>query len=165
MWYCSSTAAVSACASASRKGPLGSARSGNVVERKEASGCEKRLSTSGAFSTGWWEGGRRYWLAFGSKDDGEGTDLESVVENEYDYAVHVKGDVCCVRHTEHGKEREGTHGVTSTSFPARKGSRMQRSGSLSLSCGRPICCTVSVQNSSAMKGRRERGPPQTLPVS
>ena len=99
MWYCSSTAAVSACASASRKGPLGSARSGNVVERKEASGCEKRVFTSGAFSTGWWEGGRRYWLAFGSKDDGERTDLESVVENEYDYAVHVKGDVCCVRRT------------------------------------------------------------------
>lgn len=61
----------------------------------------------------------------------------------------------------------GTHGVTSTSFPARKGSRMQRSGNLSLSCGRPICapCTVSAQGPSAMKSGRERGPPQTLPVS
>ncbi len=56
MWYWSSRAAVSACASASRKGPLGSARSGNTVERKEASGCEKRVSTSGAFSTGWGTG-------------------------------------------------------------------------------------------------------------
>jgi len=26
------------------------------VERKEASGCEKRVSTSGAFSTGWGTG-------------------------------------------------------------------------------------------------------------
>jgi len=37
------------------KGPLGPARSGKLVERKEASGCEKRVSTSGAFSTGWGE--------------------------------------------------------------------------------------------------------------
>ena len=28
----------------------------------------------------------------------EQTDLEGVVENEHNYAVHVMGDVCCVRH-------------------------------------------------------------------
>jgi len=38
VWYCSSTAAISAWASASNKGPRGPARSGKVVERKEASG-------------------------------------------------------------------------------------------------------------------------------
>jgi hypothetical protein len=37
-------------------------------------------------------------LAFGSNDDGgiDWTDLEGVVENEYDYAVHVMGDVVVV---------------------------------------------------------------------
>lgn len=91
MWYRSSTAAVSAWASASRKGPLGPARSGKLVERKEASGCEKRVSTSGAFRTGWGRGSQRsqsrdswnFWL-----EEGE-TNLEGVVEDEYDYAVCV----------------------------------------------------------------------------
>jgi hypothetical protein len=88
VWYRSSTAAVSAWASASRKGPLGPARSGKLVERKEASGCEKRVSTSGAFRTGWGRGRRGLnrelagiWL-----EEGE-TNLEGVVEDEYDYAV------------------------------------------------------------------------------
>jgi len=60
-----------------------------VVERKEASGCEKRVSTSGAFSTGWWEA---WVLGATMTRTEEWTDLEGVVEDEYDYAVHVIGD-------------------------------------------------------------------------
>jgi hypothetical protein len=57
-----------------------------VVERKEESGCEKSVSTSGAFNTGCrWVANRsvvRWYLV------GEGmTNLEGVIEDEYDYAV------------------------------------------------------------------------------
>jgi hypothetical protein len=79
------------------------------------------------------------------KWEGE-THREGVIEDEYDYAVRIIGDVC-MRHVEGWR---GTHGVTSTSFPARKGSRMQRRGSLSLSCGRPIYA-VSAQTASVMQ--------------
>jgi len=84
-----------------------------------------------------------FLLLEGGLDGGMDTDLEGVVEDEYDYAVSCLCEARC--ESERWKVWRVTHGVTSTSFPTRKGSRMQRRGSLSLSCGRPICA-VSAQN-------------------
>jgi hypothetical protein len=84
-------------------------------------------------------------LKFSCRRGWEGwTHREGVIEDKYDYSVRIIGDVC----VGHVVGWRGTHGVTSTSFPARKGSRIQRRGSLSLSCGRPIYA-VSTQTTSA----------------
>lgn len=47
----------------------------------------------------------------------------------------------CDERCESPRLKKGAYGVTSTPFPAMKGSRMQSRGSFPLSCGRPICAT------------------------
>ena len=67
------------------------ARSGKLVEKKEASRCENKVPFSGAFSTSWGRATKAksqgIWLGERS--------LEGVAEDEYDYVVCIYiGDAC-----------------------------------------------------------------------